>query len=84
MRREYYQKYELTPKASIKPKPLHIKPPAPPSPVCNTNHQSGGLGDFFKNIGSDEILIAALIIALITDDEPDLLTVFALIFILMT
>ena len=66
MKREYYQKYELTPKASINPKSIH-KPKTKPhaEPTNNTSF------NFFKNFGSDEILLTALIIALATDDEPD-------------
>ena len=80
MQREYYKKYELTPKASLKPKPTICQKNFLPvnKQECVTNK------DFWSNIGTDEILIGALILALITDDDPDFLIIAALVFILLS
>ena len=79
MHREYYKKYELMPTASAE---YDTKPKHQHSHIINTNENRDK--DFLKNIGSDEFLIVSLILALITDDEPDFLTIASLVFILLS
>ena len=83
MKREYYQKYKLTPQASFKSKPVEQQQPKcaeePHLKPSNTTFFEN-----FENFTSDDLLIMALIIALVTEDEPDFLTIAALVFILLS
>lgn len=83
MKREYYQKYKPTPQASFKPKPVEM-----PQPKCverpHPKPVNSSFFENFQNFAADDLLIIALIIALVTEDEPDFLTVAALVFILLS
>ena len=85
MKREYYRKYEPTPSASLKPPPeKHHHDKLPYVNYQSEKPMHNSLFDNFQKFNMDDILIIALIVALATEEEPDLVTLFALAFILLS
>ena len=71
MNRTYFSRYE------------------PPVPVIvqNKPEKSNGLtgvfGKLFSNIAIDDLILLAVIVILITDEQPDMITILALVYIFL-
>ena len=71
MNRTYFSRYE------------------PPPPVLaekqssKPNGLTGVLGNLFSNIAIDDLILLAVILILITDEQPDMITILALVYIFL-
>ena len=68
MERRYYSRYELAP---CEPAPETVK----------SSGLQGFLGKTLKNTALDDLILIAVIFILITDEQPDFLTILALLYI---
>ena len=70
MKRKYYSRYELS--------------PAPDPPVkAEKNLLSGLAGNLFSKFSIDDLILLAIILILVTDDNPDIITIVALVYIFL-
>lgn len=70
MRRNYYSHYEPVPvEADIQ--------------TVEQNKLSGFFGNIFSKFAIDDLILIAVIFVLITDEQPDMITIFALIYIFL-
>ena len=70
MRRSYYSRYRPVEAAEI---PL----PAEKSSL------SGVFGNLFSKFEIDDLILLAIILILVTDEQPDILTILALLYIFL-
>ncbi len=70
MKRNYYSHYQLAP-ADDAPLP------------AEKNSLSGIFGNIFSKFAIDDLILLAVIIILATDEQPDLLTILALLYIFL-
>lgn len=77
MKKQYYAKYELKPARS---------PELPAEPPVSIPKFSGlgFLKNKFLNLKTDDILLLVLIFVMLTEDEPDYITIAALAFIFLS
>ena len=71
MNRTYFSRYEPPPPV------LAEKESGKPSGL------SGVLGNLFSNIAIDDLILLAVILILITDEQPDMITILALVYIFL-
>lgn len=71
MIRNYYSRYET---ALV---------PAEEKPIQKGNGLSGIIGNIFSNIAIDDLILLAVILILITDEQPDIITILALVYIFL-
>ena len=70
MERNYYSRYEV----------VETSPPEKAEP--NTSLQRI-VGSIFKNTPIDDLILIAVIFILITDEQPDIITILALLYIFL-
>ena len=71
MNRVYFSRYEPAP-VPVEEKPLHKQ-----------NALSGLIGNLFSGIAPDDIILLAVIFILVTDEQPDMITILALVYIFL-
>ena len=71
MNRTYFSRYEPPP---VLPAEKEYK---------KQNGLSGALGNLFSNIAVDDLILLAVILILITDEQPDMITILALVYIFL-
>ncbi|MBR6523915.1 MAG: hypothetical protein IKT39_04825 [Clostridia bacterium] len=70
MKRKYYSRYELAPVAEM---------PLP----AEKNSLSNIFGNIFSKFEIDDLILIAVILILVTDEQPDTLTILALLYIFL-
>lgn len=70
MKRNYYSRYQLAEAAEL------------PVPV-EKNNLSGVFGNLFSKFAIDDLILLAVIFILVTDEQPDILTILALLYIFL-
>ena len=73
-------RHEEAPKPPAPPPPSKPAPP-PPEPKRETERKPDGIGGFLKNLQTDDIILIAVIFALLIDDCDDKLLLIALGFV---
>ena len=71
MNRTYFSRYEA---------PLPVLAEKESS---KPNGLTGVLGNLFSNIAIDDLILLAVILILITDEQPDMITILALVYIFL-
>ena len=71
MKKTYYSRYESLP---VNTQELKIE---------KTSGLSGLIGNIFSNVAIDDLILLAVILILITDEQPDILTILALVYIFL-
>ena len=71
MQKTYYSRYESLPVSTQEHNPK------------KTSSLSGLFGNIFSNIAIDDLILLAVILILITDEQPDILTILALVYIFL-
>ena len=70
MRRNYYSRYQPIETAEI-------------SLPAEKNSLSGIFGNLFSKFAIDDLILLAVILILVTDEQPDILTILALLYIFL-
>ena len=70
MRRNYYSRYQPVETTEI-------------TLQAEKNNLSGVFGNLFSKFAIDDLILLAVILILVTDEQPDILTILALIYIFL-
>ena len=71
MNRTYFSRYEPPASVIVQNKPE------------KSNRRAGIFGNLFSNIAIDDLILLAVIVILITDEQPDMITILALVYIFL-
>lgn len=70
MKRNYYSRYQLAEVAEM-------------PPVAEKSSLSNVFGNLFSKFAIDDLILLAVILILVTDEQPDILTILALLYIFL-